>query len=70
MKTMKQMQKEQLDKCYTRDGWPRPFVHFGGAIELAESPDHMGRLLREEVLILVFAVVVVSVATVAFILVW
>jgi len=50
MKTMKQMQDEMLSQCFKGPGyWPRPFVHFGGAIELAKNQEHYDRLMKLEI---------------------
>ena len=66
---MKQMQDEQLSKCYKKDGWPRPFVHFGGAVELAQTPEHFDRLYIQEVKMLISVAIICFIGFIGFILI-
>lgn len=58
MKGMKRVQEEMFAKCYKRNGWPRPFVHFPGIVELVHSEEQWDRLVRNEALTTALSVVV------------
>lgn len=49
MKSMKQMQGEMFARCFKNNGWPKPFVHFGGAVQLIHSQEEWDRTFKSEV---------------------
>jgi len=59
MKTMKQMQEEMLAKC-PEDGWPKPFAHFGGAVQLAYSEEEWNALLKWELRMLASGLIIAT----------
>ena len=56
MKTMKQMQDEQLNKCRFDGGWPRPFVGSFGIVQVARNQEEYDRMVKSEMLAWIIAI--------------
>ena len=64
MKTMKQLQNEQLSKCRFDGGWPRPFIGMLGIVQVAHNQEEHDKMFKREIAILIigaiWAIVLVS----------
>lgn len=69
MNTMKQMQMDVFNRCYKKDGWPKPVFSFApGVVRLAKNQKEMERMQNEEVRMLkisVMGAIVFSAAIIA-----
>ena len=48
MESMKDMQRQTLSVCFENDGWPKPFIHISGVVQLAENQEDWDSLCRFE----------------------
>jgi len=58
MQAMQSMQLEMLSKCYKKDGWPKPFIHIGGAISLARDQEEYDKKRKQELWVLPIALTI------------
>ena len=58
MKSMQEIQFEMLSRCYKKDGWPKPFMHIGGVMQLARDQKHLDELRRKELWVLPIALTI------------
>ena len=50
MKTFEQMGREQLSKCYVKDGWPKPFVTGLGVVVVCKDEKEMAHYRKWEII--------------------